>query len=58
MEYVGSLDKKMTNGAWPCYASMLTTVHLKGMVLPEVKPPTVWKLDIILETNQPLNQLC
>ena len=37
---------------------MLTTVHLKGMVLLGVKPLTAWKLDIILGTDQPLNQLC
>ena len=37
---------------------MLTTVHLKGMVLLEVELPTAWKLDIMLETDQLLNQLC
>ena len=30
---------------------MLTTVHLKRMVLPEVELPTAWKLDIILGTD-------
>jgi len=30
---------------------MLITVHLKGMVLPGVKPPTAWKLDIMLGTD-------
>jgi len=34
---------------------MLTTVHLKGIVLPGVEPPTAWKLDIMLETDQLLN---
>jgi len=34
---------------------MLTTVYLKEIVLPGVEPPTGWKLDIILETDQPLN---
>jgi len=29
---------------------MLTTVHLKRMVLLRVEPPTIWKLDIMLET--------
>ena len=30
---------------------MLTTVHLKGMVLLGVELPTVWKLDIMLGTD-------
>ena len=34
---------------------MLTTVYLKGMVLPGVKPPTAWKLDIMLGTDQCYN---
>jgi len=30
---------------------MLTTVYLKGMILPGVEPPTAWKLDIMLGTE-------
>jgi len=36
---------------------MLITIYLKGMVLPGIELLTAWKLDIILGTDQPLNQL-
>ena len=36
---------------------MLTAIHLKKITLLEVKLLTTWKLDIMLETDQLLNQL-